>query len=87
MKKYLATLSILVTNRQANVASVNKILTDSGHLVLSRLGVNPNTTCLNHCFGIIVLVLSGDKAKIEKLSADLAKLKGIKAKLCLMMSE
>ena len=87
MKKYLATLSLAISDRQANVAKVNSLLTKNGHLIMSRLGVNPSQACLAHCLGIIILVLSGDKAKIEKLSADLAKLKGIKSKLALMMSE
>ncbi len=87
MKKYLATLSIVVADRQANVAKVNTLLTQSGHLVMSRLGVNPSQACLAHCLGIIILVLSGDKAKIQKLAVDLAKLKGVKVKLSLMLSE
>ncbi|NMC51873.1 hypothetical protein GYA54_04065 [Candidatus Kuenenbacteria bacterium] len=87
MKKYLATLSILVTDRQANVVKVNQILTQNGHLIMSRLGVNPNTACLAHCLGIIILVLSGEKDKIQKLATDLSRLKGIKTKLSIMYNE
>ena len=87
MKKYLATLSLVVTDRQANVAGVNRILTNHGHLIMSRLGVNPNQACLAHCLGIIILVLSGEKTKMQKLVTDLNRLKGIKTKLSIMMSE
>jgi metal-responsive CopG/Arc/MetJ family transcriptional regulator len=87
MKKYLATLSILVTDREANVAQVNQLLTANGHIIMSRLGVNPNQSCLAHCLGIIILVLAGEKTKIQKLSADLSVLKGIKAKLSLLYNE
>jgi len=87
MKKYLATLSILVTDRQANVAKVNSLLTQNGHLIMSRLGVNPSTACLTHCLGIIILVLSGEKTAIQKLATDLGQLRGIKTKLSVMLSE
>ncbi|HRY63014.1 MAG TPA: hypothetical protein P5267_00175 [Patescibacteria group bacterium] len=86
MKRYLATLSILVTDRQANVAKVNALLTTNGHLIISRLGVNPSTACLAHCLGIIMLVLSGEKTRIHKLATDLNKLRGIQAKLSFMFS-
>ncbi len=87
MKKYLATLSLLVIDRKANVHRVNRILTSSGHLIMSRLGVNPNTACLAHCLGLIVLVLAGEKTKIQKLADVLSSLKGVKVKLFFMMSE
>ena len=87
MKKYLATISILVTDRQANVAKVNTLLTQSGHLVMSRLGVNPSQACMAHCLGIIILVLSGEKTKIQKLATDLSQCKGVKIKLSWMLSE
>ncbi|NMB48394.1 hypothetical protein GYA13_03025 [Candidatus Kuenenbacteria bacterium] len=87
MKRYLATLSIVVTDRQANVARVNSLLTNNGHLIMSRLGVNPSTACLAHCLGIIILVLSGEKSEIQKLAIDLGRLKGIKVKLSIMFSE
>ncbi|HOZ36265.1 MAG TPA: hypothetical protein PLR18_00335 [bacterium] len=86
-KTHLATLSIVITDRQANVAKVNSLLTANGRLIMSRLGVNPNTTCLRHCLGIIVLVLSGEKDKIKKLATDLDQLKGVKTKISLMFSE
>lgn len=87
MKKYLATLSLLITDRQANVAKVNQLLTQNGHLILSRLGVNPNAACLAHCLGIMVLVLAGDKTKLQQLSTNLSRLKGVQVKLSFLASE
>ncbi|KKS42789.1 hypothetical protein A3E04_00080 [Candidatus Kuenenbacteria bacterium RIFCSPHIGHO2_12_FULL_42_14] len=86
-KKYLATLSLLIADRQVNIHRVNQILTANGHIIMSRLGVNPNTACLAHCLGLIILALAGEKIKIQKLATALSRLKGVKVKLFFMMSE
>ncbi len=80
MKKHLSSLTILVEDRQANVAKLNKLLTDHGHTILSRLGVNINKTCLEHCMGLIILVVEGTSDQIHELTKKISKLKGMKVK-------
>jgi len=48
-KKSLATISILIKDRQNHSSEVNRILTENGHLILARLGVNLQ----HHCIGTV----------------------------------
>jgi len=83
-KKYLATISILVRDRQKNVAAMNRLLTESGHLVIARLGVNPQRSCVANCTGLIVVAVEGTKKEINDLTGKLDKLYGIVAKAEIM---
>jgi metal-responsive CopG/Arc/MetJ family transcriptional regulator len=87
MPKILGTLTILTSDRQSSSRDLNQLLTDSGHLVMARLGVNVQKHCVEHCTGMIVLALEGDAAKIEKLSEDLHQIPGVKARLAVMAEE
>ena len=60
----LASITILTKNRQQNSPELNKILTEGGHLIMSRMGVNVQKTCTEHCPGMIILAL---KAKSEDI--------------------
>jgi metal-responsive CopG/Arc/MetJ family transcriptional regulator len=74
MSRILATISILATDRQAISNELNKVLTENGHLIMSRLGVNVQRNCLDHCMGLIILAVEGDGPKIAELEQKLKSL-------------
>lgn len=80
MKNYLATITILVKNRQANAEKLNKLLSLNGHIIMNRLGVNVEPMCISNCFGLIVLVVKADLKQVKKFETELKKLKGLTIK-------
>ncbi len=70
----------MVTDRQSNAGAMQDILTANGGLILARLGVNPQRSCLEHCSGVIVIIVEGEKKDIEDLAGVLDNLYGITAK-------
>ena len=80
LKKHLATISILMKDRQSHAVDVQQILTDNGHLILGRMGINPSRTCVKNCTGIISIVVEGTSTEITKLSKQLDDFYGIVAK-------
>ncbi len=83
-KEHLATITILVKDRQKNVFSANQLLTENGHLILARLGVNIEPRCIKNCSGLIVIVVRGKGQEIKELSKKLNSLYGIVARLSIM---
>ena len=79
-KKHLATISILVKDRQSHSPDLNQILTDHGHLILARLGVNVQRHCIEHCTGLITIVLEATADEINQLTEKLDGLYGVVAK-------
>jgi len=79
-KKHLATITILIKDRQTHAENVNQILTENGHLIIARLGVNTQRACIEHCTGLIVIALEATAAEILKLTEKLNKLYGVVAK-------
>ena len=79
-KKHLATITILVKDRQTNSENVNKMLTENGHLVMSRLGVNVQRSCVENCTGLIAVAVEGTTKEINDLTKKLDGLYGIVAK-------
>ncbi len=82
--KQLATIAILVKNRQVNSEELNKILSANGHFIMSRLGVNVEPMCISNCFGLITLVIKGTNSEIKTLEKTLKKLKGLTIKTSVM---
>lgn len=80
MKKHLATITILTKDRHMNAVEMQKVLTDNGNLVMARLGVNPQRSCIKGCRGLIVIVTEGTIKEINDLTKKLDKLYGIVAK-------
>lgn len=80
MKKHLATITILTKDRHMNAVEVQKVLTAHGHLVLARLGVNPQRSCVKGCQGLITITAEGTVKEINDLTRKLDKLYGIVAK-------
>ena len=83
-KKHIATITILVEDRQTHAEDVNRILTEHGHLILSRLGVNLERSCIEHCTALITIVVEGTAEEIGNLRDKLDKLYGIVAKSSIM---
>ncbi len=83
-KKYLATITILIKNRQTHAKDVNEMLTKNGHLIIARLGVNVQKSCVKHCVGIITVVVEGATKEINDLTKNIDELYGIVAKLNIM---
>jgi metal-responsive CopG/Arc/MetJ family transcriptional regulator len=79
-KKHLGTVTILVEDRQMHSADVQRILTENGHLIMARLGVNVQRMCLEHCTGFIVIAVEGTAGEISTLAKKLDKLYGVIAK-------
>ena len=79
-KKHLATITILVKDRQSHSRDVNQLLTDNGHLIMARLGVNVQKSCVEHCTGLITLAIEGEVKEIRDLTKALDGLYGIIAK-------
>lgn len=79
-KTHLATISILVKDRQSHSADVNKLLTENGHLILCRMGINVQRHCIEHCTAIINIIVEADLYKIHELTHQLNDLYGVVAK-------
>ncbi len=74
-------LLILVDGRKNNAVTVQKILTEWGCLIKTRLGIHDGV--LNNCSesGLIILELVGEKEKHEELARKINLLDGINATL------
>ncbi len=83
-KKQLATITILVKDRQVHSQDVNKLLSKFGHHVIARLGVNVQRTCIEHCTGMITVAIEATNKEINNLTKELDALYGIVAKSCVM---
>lgn len=83
-KKHLASVTILVKDRETHSPKVNEILTENGHLILARLGVNVQRHCIEHCTAIITIVLEATAKETKKITKDLNDLYGIVAKETVM---
>lgn len=82
-KIHLGTISILVKDRQMNAKGLNQMLTENGHLIMARLGVNLQKSCVDHCTGLIVVVVKGNALEINSLTKKIDGLYGIVAKVSL----
>ena len=83
-KKHLATITVLVKDRQTHAKDVNRILTEKGHMVIARLGVNVQRSCVANCTGMVTVAVEGTAEQINDLTRKLDKLYGIVAKVNIM---
>ncbi|PLX22145.1 hypothetical protein C0584_00115 [Candidatus Parcubacteria bacterium] len=79
-KVHLATITILIKDRQSHAKDVNQLLTDNGHLIMARLGVNVQKSCVEHCTGLITIAVEATATEISRLTKELDDLYGIVAK-------
>lgn len=77
----LASITILTTNRQQDSSEINRLLTENGHLIISRMGVNVQKSCTEHCPGMILLALKGEEIKILELLNNLNKIEETRAQI------
>lgn len=84
-KLHLATITILVKDRQKNSPEVNRILTENGHLVMARLGVNVERHCVSNCTAMIVVAVEASAKDILRVTKELNRLYGIVAKSSVMI--
>ena len=77
---HLATIAILVKDREKHSTEVNRILTENGHLILARLGVNLQRHCIEHCTAMITVTLEASVKDISRITKELDQLYGITAK-------
>ncbi len=79
MKKTIAL--ILVDKRKTSAVSVQKILTEWGCLIKTRLGIHDGV--LDNCSnsGLIILELVGETAKQQEMFHKLQLLQGVKTEL------
>ncbi|PLX17436.1 MAG: hypothetical protein C0601_07710 [Candidatus Muiribacterium halophilum] len=79
MKKTL--LLILVDGRKKSAVNVQKILTEWGCLVKTRLGIHDGV--LENCSesGLLILEMVGDSDKHEELARKISVLPGVSTKL------
>ncbi len=83
-KKHLATITILVKDRQTHAKNVNEMLTENSHLIMARLGVNAQRSCVENCTGLIAVAVEGTAREINDLTKKLDELYGIVAKFNIM---
>lgn len=86
-KKQLGTITILIKDRQTHAPDVNRLLSDAGHLIIARLGVNVQRSCVTDCTGMITVAVEGTAKEINDLTKKLDKLYGIVAKTSIMTKE
>ena len=79
-KKHLGTITILVKDRQMHAQDVNQMLGDNGHIIMARLGVNVQRSCVENCTGLITVAVEGTAREINELTAAIDGLYGIVAK-------
>jgi len=84
IKKHLGSITILIKDRQTHAKDVNQLLTDNGHLIMARLGVNVQKSCVEHCTGMIAVAVEASAKEINDLAEKLDKLYGITAKASIM---
>lgn len=78
-KRHLATISILLKDRQSQAADLQQILTDSGHMIMARMGVNVQPKCVENCTGMIILAVDGSMREIKALVKKIDQIYGIVA--------
>ncbi len=79
-KQHLATITILVSDRQNNSQQVNELLAQNGHLVMARLGVNVQRKCFENCLALMTIAVDGTENEIKELTTKLNNFSGVKAK-------
>ena len=79
-------MTVLTNNRIKNVARLQEVLTKSGCIIKTRLGLHEaGDACSNE--GLIILQLIGNKEEIAQLEEELTAIDGIKAKNIEICSE
>lgn len=84
LQSHIATVTILVKERETHAGKVNEILSKHGDSIISRLGVNLGRAGVRNYSGLITIVLEGTNADIKALTDELDGLYGIVAQACIL---
>lgn len=79
-KTHIATVSILVKEREMRAPEVNRILTEHADRIIARLGVNLDRLETDRYSGLIDVVVLGSSEEIRSLTDALDGLYGIVAR-------
>ena len=72
-------MTLVVNNRIRNAVRLQDVLTESGCIIKTRLGLHDaGDTCTNN--GLIILQLTGTDEEIKELENKLNRIEGVKAK-------
>lgn len=81
MADQICILGIMINDRIKEAGSVQKILTQYGCSIKTRLGLHEVTDKLCSTSGLIILELTGPLADQKKLKDELGKIQGITLKM------
>ena len=73
-------LGIMITNRLKEVPTIQKILTDHGCNIKTRLGLHEVSKKTSSPLGLLILDTCGDEADIMSMEKKLKKVKGLVVK-------
>ncbi|RCW40662.1 MULTISPECIES: hypothetical protein [unclassified Halanaerobium] len=71
-------MAVLVDKRTDAAPEVQKILTDYGCFIKTRLGMHESSTCADE--GMIILDLTAADEKVKELKDELTNIEGVKVK-------
>ncbi len=83
-KAHLASITILIKDRQASAPELNQILSENGHIIIGRQGLNLVRACIKNCTGLITIAVEAPLKEINELTKKLDNLYGIAAKSSIM---
>lgn len=75
-------MAILIDKRTDAAPKVQKILTEHGCIIKTRLGMHESANCADQ--GMIILDLTANNSEVEALKAELSSLTGVKVKSMLL---
>lgn len=71
-------MAVLIDKRTDAAPEVQKILTEHGCIIKTRLGMHESNTCADQ--GMIILDLTADNSEVEALKIELKSVAGVKVK-------
>jgi len=72
-------MAVVISKRSAEAVKVQEVLTKHGCIIKLRVGLHEaGEVCADD--GLVLLHLCGTKKEVAALKADLAKIKGVKAR-------
>lgn len=76
--KHSMIMAILIDKRTDAAPKVQKILTEHGCIIKTRLGMHESSTCADE--GMIILDLTANNDEVDALEAELKSVEGVKVK-------
>ncbi|MGC8765946.1 MAG: hypothetical protein ACP5QT_08710 [Brevinematia bacterium] len=76
MKYYI--MLVLLTNRVKEAIDVQKVLTEFGSLIKTRLGLHETENNVYSDRGLLILQLVGDEREHQKMKEKLGSIEGVK---------